>query len=199
MALPQHYLFALISPFGRLGQFHFALLACVIAFAHLYIYAKMQGIPEDQPWNVYSVALLVLVWCKFCIISRRLHDTGSNGLIAVPVLLLAVIIYLYVIDPSMAGSQALIDPNMKWLLDQGMSVPRAIFIAAFMYCIRAGGESGPNAYGPEFGDTGDGISATQATLDKERDSTIPQHGYKIFREKDTGWGERRRPAGFGRR
>ena len=37
MALPQHYLLALISPFGRLDQFHFALLACVIAFAHLYI------------------------------------------------------------------------------------------------------------------------------------------------------------------
>ena len=199
MALPHHYLIALISPFGRLGQVHFALLACLIAFAHLYIYAKLLGMPDGQPWNVYSIALLGLIWCKFCILSRRLHDTGSNGLIAIPVLLIAVVIYLYVIDPDMAGAAGSRDPNVAWLLEQGMSIPRALFIAAFLYCIRAGGESGPNAYGPEFGDSGDTVEGASASLDKKRDSTMPQHGYKIFREQDSGWGSRKRPAGFGRR
>jgi uncharacterized membrane protein YhaH (DUF805 family) len=199
MALPHHYLLALISPFGRLGQAHFALLACLIAFAHLYIYAKMAGMPSDEPWNVYSIALLVMIWCKFCILSRRLHDTGSNGLIAIPVLLISVGLYLYIIDPSIAGDAANLDAGTQWVLEQGMRVPRALFIAAFIYCIRAGGETGPNAYGPEFGDSGDVVEGARASLDKKQDSTMPQHGYKIFREEDSGWGQRRRPTGFGRR
>ena len=199
MALPQHYLIALVSPFGRLGQFHFATLACVIAFAHLWIYAQQQGMPKDEPWNAFSIALLMLIWCKFCIISRRLHDTGSNGLIAVPVLLLAIFAYLLVIDPSIAGRDIRKDSSFGFFMQHGMSFARTLFIAIFMYCIRAGGESGPNAYGPEFGDTGDAVEGARASLDRKRDTTIPAHHYKVVREKNSGWSERRRPAGFGRR
>ncbi len=201
MALPHHYLIALVSPGGRLGQFHFALLAVLIAFAHIYLYSQMATMPKDQPWNIYSISILLLIWCKFCILSRRLHDTGSNGFIAVPVLLIAVILYLLVIDPSMAGfNDGPKDPNVENLMKQGMRIPRALFIAVFLYCIRAQGESGPNGYGPEFGDNGDGISAAQNAVDKKRDSTVAVHSFKRFKNKDAdGWGERRRPAGFGRR
>lgn len=200
MALPHHYLIALISPGGRLGQFHFAFLAVLIAFAHLYVFSQMQHMPKDQAWNIYSVSLLLLIWCKFCILSRRLHDTGSNGFLAVPVLLIVVVLYLCIIDPSFAGPQESHDPNVQYLLKQGMRIPRALFIAVFLYCIRAGGESGPNGFGPEFGDSGDDISAAQNVLDKKRDSTMPVHSFKKFKADDNrGWGHRRRPAGFGRR
>ena len=201
MALPHHYLIALVSPGGRLGQFHFALLAVLIAFAHIYLYSQMGTMPKDQPWNIYSISILLLIWCKFCILSRRLHDTGSNGFIAVPVLVIAVILYLLVIDPSIAGfKDGPKDPNAEYLMKQGMRIPRALFIAVFLYCIRAQGESGPNGYGPEFGDNGDGISAAQNAVDKRRDSTVAVHSFKKIKNKDaSGWGERRRPAGFGRR
>ncbi|MGI9476976.1 MAG: DUF805 domain-containing protein [Hyphomicrobiaceae bacterium] len=202
MAMPQHYLIALISPGGRLGQFHFALLAVLIAFAHIYLYFKMGAMPKDQPWNIYSISILLLIWCKFCILSRRMHDTGSNGLIAVPVLIIAIACYLLVIDPSVAGIEkgAPRDPNVDYLIKHAMKVPRAIFIAVFIYCIRAGGESGPNGYGPEFGDSGDGVSAAQDALDKKRDSTVAVHSFKrIKSDDDKGWGQRKRPAGFGRR
>lgn len=201
MALPHHYLIALISPGGRLGQFHFAFLAVLIAFAHIYLYAKMGGMPKDQPWNIYSISIFLLIWCKFCILSRRLHDTGSNGIIAVPVLLIAVIAYLCLIDPSIVGlNDGPKDPNVEYLLKQGMRLPRALFIAVFLYCIRAQGESGPNGYGPEFGDSGDDISSAQDALDKKRDSTVPVHSFKRINSDDNkGWGHRRRPAGFGRR
>jgi hypothetical protein len=46
--LPWYWL-ALVNPCGRLGQFHFALLACLIAFAHIYIYAKMADMPANEP------------------------------------------------------------------------------------------------------------------------------------------------------
>lgn len=199
MALPHHYLFALISPGGRLGQFHFALLAVLIAFAHLYIFGAMQDMPKDQPWNIYSIALLALVWCKFCILSRRLHDTGSNGFIAIPVLLVAVAFYLYVIDPNIYGSEELISEDLQAVLSQGMRVPRVLFIAVFLYCIRAGGEAGPNGFGPEFGDSDDGVTGAKSALDKKRDTTMPVHSFKKMDQDPNGWGKRRRPSGFGRR
>ena len=200
MALPHHYLYALISPNGRLGQFDFALLAVLIAFAHLYLYSHMQHLPANAPpWNIFSITLLALIWCKFCILSRRLHDTGSNGFIAVPVLIAAVIIYVCLIDPSFAGSKETQHPKLQFILEQGMRIPRALFIAVFLYCIRAGGESGPNGYGPEFGDSDD-ISKASNALDKKRDGTMPVHSFKKISKTDNkGWGERRRPNGFGRR
>lgn len=198
MALPQHYLMALISPGGRLGQFPFAFLAVVIAFAHLYIYSQMLAMPKDQPWNIYSVSILLLIWCKFCILSRRLHDTGSNGFWAIPVLLVAVMTYLYIIDPSVVGPKESIDPQLQSILNQGMRIPRVLFIAIFVYCVRAGGETGPNGYGPEFGDDGD-MRAAHGALDRQHDGTMPVHSFKKIGKADTGWGERKRPSGFGRR
>jgi uncharacterized membrane protein YhaH (DUF805 family) len=199
MALPQHYLIALLTPNGRLGQFHFALLAVVIAFAHIYAYMQMAYMPEDEPWNIYSISLLLLIWCKFCILSRRLHDTGSNGFIAVPVLIIATILYLCLIDPSFAGPPELQHPKIQIVLKQGMRIPRALFIAVFLYCIRAQGEEGPNGYGPEFGEQAD-TGGANAVLDKKKDATMPVHSFRKFNDKDeSGWGKRKRPAGFGRR
>lgn len=198
MALPHHYLIALISPSGRLGQFPFAFLAVVIAFAHLYIYAKLPHIPGANTWNAYSVTLLALVWCKFCIVSRRLHDTGSNGLIMVPVLIVAAISFTFVIDPSLLGPKHTMDPGLSALLQQGMRLPRALFIAVFLYCVRAGGETGPNGYGPEFGDEGD-MSGAEAALDGKRATTMPVHTFKRIKADESGWGARKRPNGFGRR
>jgi uncharacterized membrane protein YhaH (DUF805 family) len=198
MALPHHYIFALINPNGRLGQFHFAFLAILIAFVHLYIAYQMQGMPAKEPWNVYSIAILMLLWCKFCILSRRLHDTGSNGFIAVPVLIASVVLYLIIIDPSFVGSTDELHPKLQMIMKQGMRIPRALFIAVFIYCIRAQGEAGPNGYGPEFGDSGD-LSAAQGALDKRKDGTMPVHSFKKIKKNDNGWGERKRPSGFGRR
>jgi len=199
MALPQHYIIALISPSGRLSQFGFALLAVLIAFAHLYIYGEMKGMPEGQPWNIYSITLLALIWCKFCILSRRLHDTGSNGFLVIPVLLISVICYLYIIDPSIAGPEETMHPKLQSVLQQGMRIPRALFLAIFVYCIRAGGETGPNGFGPEFGDSDDGVTTANAAVDKRRDTSMPVHSFKKIKEDDNGWGRRRRPTGFGRR
>lgn len=199
MVLPHYYLIALVSPFGRLGQFHFAVLACVLGFAHLYIYAQMTYMPQGEPWNIYTIALFGMLWMKFCILSRRLHDTGSNGLIAVPVLIIAAIVYLCLVDPNLAGPKELRGMLGDFIVDQGMRIPRALFIAVFIYCIRAPSETGPNAYGPEFGDTDDN-SAAAGALDKVQAANGPNHTFKRFNsDKDTGWAERRRPKGFGRR
>jgi len=114
-----------------------------------------------------------------------------------PLLPLAVFAYLFVIDPKMAGAETV--AGWSFFLEHAMSFARTLFIAVFMYCIRAGGQLGPNGYGPEFGDSGDPVVAASVSLDRKRDSTVPQHRYTVVRENDSGWGQRRRPAGFGRR
>ena len=166
----------------------------------MYLYAQMLHMPDDQAWNVYSIALLGLIWCKFCIISRRLHDTGSNGFIAVPLLLIVTVIYLCLIDPNIAGPKELQDESVQALLAQGMRLPRVLLIVCFLYCIRAGGESGPNGFGPEFGDSADDMSKAGKAIDGSYDSTLPVHSFKkLGKDDDNGWGRRKRPAGFGRR
>ena len=203
MVLPHYYLIALINPMGRLGQFHFATLACVLAFAHIYIYAQLTYERPLEPWNFYTTCLFGMLWMKFCILSRRLHDTGSNGLIVVPVLLAAAICYLLVIDPDFAGPEAFRGPIGQFIIDQGMRIPRLLFIAIFMYCIRAQGEAGENAYGPVFGDMrAEDVPARNANakLDNLQYANDPQNNFQRFSsEQEKGWGQRRRPGGFGRR
>ena len=199
MVMPQYYLLALVSPFGRLGQFHFAVLACVLAFAHLYIYGQMAHESSGSPWNIYTIILFGLLWCKFCILSRRLHDTGSNGLIAVPVLLISAIVYICVVDPELAGPKELRGMLGDFIVDQGMRIPRLLFMAVFIYCIRAMGEEGENAYGPEFGMLPDS-RGPGAAMDQMEAANGPNNGFKRYNSATSKeWGQRRRPNGFGRR
>lgn len=197
MALPQHYLMALLTPFGRINQVGFAMLAIALAFAHLWAYFQLKMNPDLDVWNQYTIMLFAMLWMKFCILSRRMHDTCSSGFFLVPVLFLTAILYLCAIDPSSMGAEGIESPTFKYFLDQGMRIPRALLIASFIYCIRAQGEAGPNGYGPEFGDTLDkGPSDKNAPM-----SNQPQHAFRTAgRQPARGsWGERKRPAGFGRR
>lgn len=57
-----------------------------------------------------------------------------------------------------------------------MWIPCAIFIAAFLDCIRTGGEQAPNAFGPEFGDIAGTVEVARASLDTKRNFTIPSYG-----------------------
>jgi uncharacterized membrane protein YhaH (DUF805 family) len=200
MALPQHYLMALLTPFGRINQVGFAQLAILLGFMHLWVYYQLQLNQNLPAWNPYSIMLMAMLWMKFCILSRRMHDTGSAGFILVPILLLTAGLYLCAIDPESMGAQSWNSPELNYLLEHGMRIPRALLIAMFVYCVRVQGESGPNAYGPEFGETDD----DRPLKDKKGFislGTQPKHAYGLVLPKSTGkpWGERKRPKGFGRR
>lgn len=210
--MPHHYILALLSPRGRLSQFAFAGLAMGLFFVNYYCWHKISVGAQASAYGPYTVAMLIAMWSTFCIFSRRLHDLGSSGIMMVPLLLLSVYAFLVILDPDMFG----IDSN-KWgklaaFSDHGVRLVRGIVIAAFIYCVKAGGESGTNAYGPEFGDSEDkaperdpadepvrfqrGIPADQRThLGERRKGGEPER-----RAMPRGLhADRRRAQGFGRR
>jgi hypothetical protein len=92
------------------------------------------------------------------------------------------------------------------ILEHGIKIARSTFIAAFLYLVRAGGEDGTNAYGPEFGDGPAlrmpfaGGTSQPGTLDRLERSQVAQHSYRRAGPAggDPQWGQRKR-AGFGRR
>ena len=192
------YFLALVSPFGRLPPFPFAILAVALAAAHIWVFGQISYAPHLEPWNVYTIALFVMLWMQFCIFSRRLRDTGSSGIVLFPFLLLAVFAFLTRIDPSYEDTYAENSFMMDMLIDNGMRVVRALYIAGLIYGIRAQGEEGPNAYGPEFGErrvTASAVNSDVVAAMTGQPSLSIKRGPRPKKE----WGQRARPAGFGRR
>jgi uncharacterized membrane protein YhaH (DUF805 family) len=204
MALPQHYLAALLLPTGRINQFGFAILAILIALANVLVWGavKQGGSLDSWDWPTYVVFLTI--WMMFCVMSRRLHDTGSSGFILVPVLILAVVAFFASLDPDAFGHEFRHNAVGILVIEQGIKFVRALAIAGFMYCIKAAGEDGENAYGPEFGDGpvfgGGSAGNAAAAMDRLHGSQEAQHSYRrISSAEAPRWQERRPRAGFGRR
>jgi len=209
MALPHHYLAALIVPTGRLNQFGFAVLSIVLAFAHVWVYAKVrQGHALDM-WGPNAMALFVMLWMMFCIMSRRMHDTGASGFILVPLLIAAMGVFLLGMDRDILGREFSSNQIGALVVDHGVKIIRSLAVACFLYLIRAGGEDGDNAYGPEFGDgpafaglggQSSGRGAGAKAIEAIEQGQFARNSYRrIDTAEARSWGERRQPKGFGRR
>ncbi|MEL6298270.1 MAG: DUF805 domain-containing protein [Pseudomonadota bacterium] len=208
MGLPHHYIIALISPMGRLSQVPFVALAFLLGMTHIWIFAKIahENVPLD--FNAYTIAIFVMLWMQFCIFTRRMKDTGSSGMWFIPLTLLIAFIYACILDPSLSpfDRQA---TAADGIIDQwGLRFVRGLFFAIFIYAVKAGGEDGPNAYGPEFGDVDDNKPAKPNRTRKSKSTATQtvadvQNSQYAFvlkqRRKGPDWGARQRPAGFGRR
>ena len=193
-----YFLLALVNPFGRLPPFSFAILAVVLAAAHLWVFGQLAYQPHLETWNPYTITLFAMLWMQFCIFSRRLRDTGNSGVILFPFLILAVLAFLTRLDPEYEHTYAENSFLMGLVIDNGLRIVRALYIAGLIYGIRAQGEDGPNAYGPEFGDRT--IVAPSATSPLVAAATSqPSLSIKRGPRPKKEWGRRERPAGFGRR
>lgn len=205
MALPHHYLAALITPTGRLNQFGFAILSIVLAFAHVWVYAQVRKGHGLDIWGPHTIALFVMIWMMFCIMSRRMHDTGAAGFILVPLLIFAVAMLLVGIDRSILGPNLSNHAVGDLVIQHGVKAVRTLAIASFLYLIRAGSEDGDNAYGPEFGDgsmfggTSTQRSGHDALDDIERGQLAKHNFRRVNTSSAPNWGERRQQKGFGRR
>jgi len=159
--MPQQYLAALFIPAGRISQAPFALLCIVLAFGNIWVYAqaKRGGASSD----IYMTVLLVLIWMKFCIMSRRMHDTGKSGAILVPILIFAMVAFLLSYDQGAMRTVGRGYSDYSLYLSHGTKIVRALFIAVFIYLIRAPSDDGTNAYGPEWDDIPDEAPKARAT------------------------------------
>lgn len=210
--MPHHYLFALLTPRGRLSQFAFAGLAMVLFFVNYYCWYKITNGAQPSPYGPYTVALMIAMWSTFCIFSRRLHDVGSSGIWLIPLFIAAVCAFMTSLDPELFGIDSGYWGKLEGFADHGIRIVRAIVIAAFVYCVRAGGEAGTNAFGPEFGESEDkdperdpadqpvrfqrGIPVDQRTHLGERRQSGVADRRAVPRGLRT---DRRQASGFGRR
>lgn len=151
--MPLQYLAALITPAGRIPQFPFAMLCVVLALGNLWVYKEARKV--GAPSELYMTVLLFLIWSKFCIMSRRMHDTGKGGVILVPILMAAIAAFLLSYDQQAVGGIGHYKDKLALYAETGVKAVRSLFIAVFIYLIRAPGDDGPNAYGPEWDDIPD--------------------------------------------
>ncbi|MEO1695482.1 MAG: hypothetical protein AAFR55_09620, partial [Pseudomonadota bacterium] len=78
-----------------------------------------------------------------------------------------------------------------------MRMLRMLYVALFLYGIRAAGEDGPNAYGLEFGEVAD-RDADMPLASSKMKAHQPVHRFGQVNKKAPAWGQRKR-TGFGRR
>lgn len=197
---PLHYIVALISPAGRLDQVSFALLSIVLAIGHLYVFGQIMYQDLGASWNVYSISLFVMLWMQFCILTRRSKDTGSSGAIYVPVLLIAASMLFIALNPNGIWPDIEESGMGSFITEYGVKILCALYVALFLYGVRASGMDGENAYGPEFGELRD--EDARKLADKRRAARQGPHNQTVTvtpAKVPKGFAPRRRPAGFGRR
>ncbi|MEO0729637.1 MAG: DUF805 domain-containing protein [Pseudomonadota bacterium] len=192
-----HLVLALVSPSGRLSQVPFAFLCILLACGHLWAYGQIVINETGLTWNTYTITLFAMLWMQFCVFTRRARDCGSSGVLYLPVLAIAILIYLVVLDPEGMWPGAQNSFLGEMTMDWGMRFLRALYLALFIWGIKAAGDTGPNGYGPEFGESRDSERAGRK-VDHRLAKQQPTYRYGQVSKSSPAWGQRRR-AGFGRR
>ena len=130
----------------------YAILMTAVAAAHIAIIVFLAGNAEDYPgYNAFSMSLIVLIWVQFCLMSRRFHDSSNGAMFLVPLMVATVAAYLFAIDSSpLANSPFQEDRDEAALYDHVRMVFQAIGFVLIIFALRAPGNDGLNAYGPEF-------------------------------------------------
>lgn len=149
MVFPLNYIMAVLTPSGRIAQFPFAMVAVALAVANIWLYNEALY-ARGGVGDTWMLVVLALIWMKFCVMSRRMHDTGSNGAILVPFLIVALAVFLVSYNPGIVGAGKEAASSLSMVIDHGQKVVRSLFVAIFIYLLRAPSEDGPNAYGEEW-------------------------------------------------
>jgi uncharacterized membrane protein YhaH (DUF805 family) len=153
VAALRNILLALVTPWGRLSQFPFivlvVLLLCVHAGLQFYLSANIE---ELQPYNAFSMAQICILWMMFSILSRRFHDSGNAALFLVPYFACTFAAYLFAIDNwKLAVSPFEDDHETAAWFERIRVVFQLIGLGIIIFAFKDGGDTGANAYGPEWG------------------------------------------------
>jgi uncharacterized membrane protein YhaH (DUF805 family) len=145
-------LLALVTPWGRLPQLVYGVLTLAVGFAHGAIFAFLANHAEAYTgYNPLSMLLIVLIWVQFCLTSRRFHDSNSAAFFLLPLMILTIGVYLYAIDHAhLADSPFQEDRDDAALADQVRTVFQTIGLMIMLFALKSSGDSGDNAFGPEF-------------------------------------------------
>ena len=151
----QQLLLALVTPWGRLPQSIYGLLTLAVCVLHgaivLFLASRIEDHPGYSGYNALSIALIALIWVQFCLMSRRFRDSSNAAFFLLPVIVATAAAYLYAIDHAgLAASPFQEDRDQAAFAEQIRTVFQTIGLALMLFALKSSGDSGPNAFGPEF-------------------------------------------------
>ncbi len=153
MAPLRSILVALFTPWGRLPQLMFIVLASIILCVHgalqLYLNTHIETL---EPYNVYSIGQLITLWMLFSILSRRFHDSGNAAMLLVPFFAMTFAAYMFAIDNwKLAISPFEDDHDTAAWFERVRMVYQLIGFGVIIMALKDMGDEGHNVYGPPFG------------------------------------------------
>ncbi|MGL4395272.1 MAG: DUF805 domain-containing protein [Hyphomicrobium sp.] len=144
---------ALLTPWGRISALPYAALSLLVVTVHVALKVRLAISFEDLPvYNPLATALIWLIWVQFCLVSRRLHDSGVNGFILLPLAVIAAAVYLNqfetakLFDSDFLEERQLAERAALWV-----KAVELIGIVLMGYAAIRAGEEGSNVYGLPFG------------------------------------------------
>lgn len=169
------YVFALVSPLGRLSLPAYWLLAGPIAVVIFAIHWYLKGLDEYS--STWTAIILLLMAMQSCLLAGRLQDCDWNGIVVLPLIGLTTFALLVDLDPLMLGS----DPETvakQWGFVCGLSyLATALTAITCVYALLNFGDDTDNDYGPPFGETSE--SAQQKHKDRIRDRVRAEYATLI--------------------
>lgn len=149
------YILAMVTPWGRLPQFSYGVLALLTLAAHfaisLYVSANIEELPA---YNLYAMSELALLWVMFSLMSRRFHDSGDPAVFLFPLLICTIAAYLVALDHAkLMVSVFEEDRESAQMYGLLKAMFQACGLALALFAMKNSGDSHANAYGPEFSAT----------------------------------------------
>lgn len=170
-----HYVWALLSPAGRISRGALLMLAVPLAVAtfaaRFHLEMELQQGHEVADW--WYALILVLIWPQFCLVSRSLQNSGIPGVVVMPLFGLVVFDFLLLLDPSVLGTTDEAFESNRQLLDTAMWAAANLLRGAVVYGIVMGSSETANAYGPPFGT--DSAEVVQKKHAKIRERVRAEH------------------------
>ena len=152
MARLLKYLLVLVTPWGRLPQFSYGVLALLTLAIHFAIAAYVSTNVEDLPaYNPYAMMEIVLLWVMFSLMSRRFHDSGDPAIFLFPLLICTIAAYLVALDHAkLAVSVFEEDRDSALMYGHLKAMFQACGLALALFAMKNPGDPHANTFGPEF-------------------------------------------------
>jgi uncharacterized membrane protein YhaH (DUF805 family) len=146
------YIKALLLPAGRLPRDSFLVMIFSLSVLHAVVVTREQS--SADIYGLWGVAVLLVFWMKFCVLTRRLHDLGRGNGLAFLLFVLTTVTHLASCDPSLFGNDPDTQETVESWIGLALHVVRIGWLFLVFDLVRSDGDRGPNLYGPEFGSAG---------------------------------------------
>lgn len=204
---------ALLTPTGRLPRSPFVVLVAICGMIFMVLQVRVGKSPATA-WGIEIVLMLALMWCMYCLVSRRMHDLGKGSAVALVLLLVAAATFLATIDPRFLGETKSAQAAASTALEAAWSGAQFFFGFIVFKLFRLEGDAGQNAFGLPY-DAGSRVlpAASAANAGDGNPGWMAAVEERMMREAATATtgpanaaprlhatpGSRKRQGGFGRR